>query len=313
MLVAGCLQPKPATPPQPALPDAARGVPTPPVLPAAVDTEFSLYEESRFTIRFPADWAVEDIGAFTSFVSPAESGDDFRENVVVVVAELPSEAAGLSVEELIEASFDNYVQSIEGFKLAEASETALAGLPARKLVYAGRSRGEPLKYLQIVAVQDGTAYTVTYAGREEKYPALALIVEEMVRSFTLVESSTPELLGKWQVYAETVFYDTGERSWPDAPGKDLLELKANHTWNFGSATGTWAVQDLTDTDGARWATNLPGATRKLILYGWNEDLADGPLEEANGRVDSLWLLYRAGPPKLSRPGQVQMKFVGGGA
>jgi hypothetical protein len=48
-----------------------------------------------------------------------------------------------------------------------------------------------------------------------------------------------------------------------------------------------------------------GPQRKVVLEGWNDDVADGPIEESEAGVDFLWVVYRVDDPS---PGVVQMKF-----
>ena len=80
------------------------------------------------------------------------------------------------------------------------------------------------------------------------------------------------------------------------------------TWTFGSSSGTWDVSDITAGDGARWGIELYGPTQKVVLEGWNAGTADGPIEESGGQVDFIWVIYPEGPPAISAPGTVWIKF-----
>ena len=321
-LAAGCIQPqvkREQTPPAQQGPAPSTGPVIPPVAPksppapAATNMESSLWEGPLYSLQYPSNWEVQLLGDLVAFVSPAENAGDFRENVNVFAAALPPEAADTSAAQLFANSFESLQASIEDFRLVEADDqTQLGNEPGVKVAYSGTSKGVPLQFQQRVMVKDGTAYSLTYSGEKTKYGAMAPIIEAMAQSFKLTESTAPQVVGKWVSYGETVFYDSGEREWPDPSNTPPLELKTDRSWTQGdaqSAQGTWDVQAIEEKDWARWNTRLAGASRKIILYGGEAALADGPIEEAGNRVDALWLLYRAGPPAISRPGQVQIKFV----
>lgn len=123
-----------------------------------------------------------------------------------------------------------------------------------------------------------------------------------------VSGSEQRFIGLWRIYSEAIFYDAGGSNWLDTPSTRKLELKQDRTWNFGSSSGTWAVSGIVAQDWERWGVSDYGPDKKLTLYGWNDDAADGPVEESSGSIDFFWVIYRTGPPAVSSPSQVQMKF-----
>lgn len=116
--------------------------------------------------------------------------------------------------------------------------------------------------------------------------------------------------GAWRVFSATLFFDAGGSTGAgDATTVSRrLQLAANGTWEFGTSRGRWAVAPVAAADWARWGIASYGPTRKVTLQGWAGGDADGPVEEAGGRVDFFWVLYRAAPPTVSAPGIVHMKF-----
>ena len=76
-------------------------------------------------------------------------------------------------------------------------------------------------------------------------------------------------------------------------------------WEFGSSQGIWYVASIDPQDWDRWSVQPYGPERKVVLDGWNGQVADGPIEEYEGGVDFFWVIYRVDEPD---PGVVQMKF-----
>ena len=122
------------------------------------------------------------------------------------------------------------------------------------------------------------------------------------------QSAAPvEFVGDWRVYSETLFYDAGGSGGSDSSASTTRELSLNDdgAWEFGSSNGTWYVTTIDAADWNRWGVEDYGPQRKVVLEGWNDDVADGPIEESEAGVDFLWVIYRVDEPS---PGVVQMKF-----
>ena len=120
--------------------------------------------------------------------------------------------------------------------------------------------------------------------------------------------STAALLGTWTVFSARIYYEDGG-SGSDNPARyGQLELRSDGTWQFGSSTGSWHTTAITGADWTRWGVQSYGPTRKLVLVGWSDGVADGPVEESGGQVDFLWVISPAAPPTVSTPGTVWLKF-----
>ena len=122
------------------------------------------------------------------------------------------------------------------------------------------------------------------------------------------QSAAPvEFVGNWRVYSETLFYDAGGSGGSDPSASTTRELSLNDdgTWEFGSSNGTWYVTTIDAADWSRWGVEEYGPQRKIVLEDWNDDVADGPVEDSEAGVDFLWVIYRVDEPS---PGVVQMKF-----
>lgn len=112
------------------------------------------------------------------------------------------------------------------------------------------------------------------------------------------------LVGSWRIYSETL-YNTEGGGQLKQPVTRELELGADGVWQFGSSEGTWSVEPIEDADWERWGVSAYEPTRKIVLDGWNDAVADGPIEESASGVDFVWVIYAVDEPE---PGVVFMKF-----
>ncbi len=127
-------------------------------------------------------------------------------------------------------------------------------------------------------------------------------------SFEGPASDSSGLSGSWRVYSEKLFYDIGGASPLGIASSRNLEIKAGGTWSFGDSRGTWSASEIEESDWENWGVPAYGPTRKIILNGWNNGVANGPIEETGERVDFVWVIYRVEPPLVENAGQVQIKF-----
>jgi hypothetical protein len=121
-------------------------------------------------------------------------------------------------------------------------------------------------------------------------------------------NDTAALSGSWRVFSSRLFYDRGGAGALGARSYTLLELSEDGSWRYGPSAGSWSVGKATERDWKAWGVEPYGPTRKLILEGWSGTRASGPIEETDGRIDFLWVIYRVEPPRASAPGTVHMKL-----
>ncbi len=104
-----------------------------------------------------------------------------------------------------------------------------------------------------------------------------------------------EFVGKW-------------RSFSDTKNTQILELYQDGTWTFSSSSGTWIVESIDAADWQKWGVDDYGPTRKMVLYGWNGDVADGPIEETAQEVDFFMVIYNVDLDAYAQPAQIQIKY-----
>jgi serine/threonine-protein kinase len=119
---------------------------------------------NEIKIKYPSGWTKnKDLkGIIITFDSPKENASDkVQENLNVIKDELPAQT---TLDQYIDLSTNQAKQSIEDFKLTNSSKITLAGNPARKLTFTGKSNKHNLKWLQIVAEKNNKIYALTYTA-----------------------------------------------------------------------------------------------------------------------------------------------------
>ncbi len=108
-------------------------------------------------------------------------------------------------------------------------------------------------------------------------------------------STDPKLVGNW-------------RSYSDIKNTKLLELYADGKWVLGTSSGSWRVTNIKTSDWAKWGIESYGPSRKIILEGWNDDIVDGPVEEAESNINFFWVIYDVTLENYGEPNQIQVKY-----
>lgn len=117
----------------------------------------------------------------------------------------------------------------------------------------------------------------------------------------------PDLAGSWKNYSARVFYDQGGGgALTNVP--EQLRLTGEGKWTFGTSSGSFFVSAIDSSDWTRWNISAYGPTRKISFSNWKGSTADGPIEESNGRVNFVWVIYKVAPPIVSYPGAAWLKF-----
>lgn len=120
------------------------------------------------------------------------------------------------------------------------------------------------------------------------------------------EAKRHSVIGEWMAYSKGVYYDNGDFRYPPTPNQVLL-IDEDNTWLFGNYTGRWELSPIKDEDWNLWGISPYFPKEKITLYGWNDDIASGPVE-GGATAQFIWVIYRADPPFENAPSQVQMKF-----
>ena len=124
--------------------------------------------EEGYAYCVPAGWQPAKVGSVTVYVAPGAAADGFGENVNVVTEDVGSMA---SAQRYRDQSLALLPQAIDGFELVGSAPFEVRGEDGASVEYTGRQGALELRWFQVYAVHDGTAYVATYTAEEEGYAA----------------------------------------------------------------------------------------------------------------------------------------------
>lgn len=250
------------------------------------------YENTNYGFRmnYAQGWEKLDgaEGVQVAFVSPPESAtDDFQENVNVNAQPVQTDMTLEGYESLVIQALS---QSVPDFDLVSAKDSELGGTASKELVYTGTGKNGPVKLLQAFALKDKTVYAITFIAKQETYDAYLSEARAMIDSFQFAAKEEP----KTNTDYKTAGARAEEGKWRAEEFTRLLELR-NNRWTFSSSSGLYTIGTIEPRDWDRWGVQPYGPTRKIILFDWNKDIADGPIEETQDGIDFIWVIYKADP------------------
>ncbi len=117
-----------------------------------------------------------------------------------------------------------------------------------------------------------------------------------------------DLVGEWKAYSKAIYDETGIGNYLKDLPSEKFTLSADGKWAYGGASGSWSVGEVQAGDWESWGIVDYGPRKKLVLEGWNNARAGGPVELNEGKPEFVWVIYDAAPPEVEKPSQVQVKF-----
>jgi eukaryotic-like serine/threonine-protein kinase len=141
-------------------------------------------------IAYPKGWIANDLGNGTvRFSTPLRT--DLMRFTVNVVNIPPSLQQNLTLDRLVDINLNSLKQQLSNFTLFESNQTTISATQnqtAQKIVYTNTNKNPnfPLgfKTMQIFAVKDGQAYTISYVSEESQYLKYLPVIERMIDSIS---------------------------------------------------------------------------------------------------------------------------------
>ncbi len=136
-----------------------------------------------FSIKLPDKWETKEGYMGTSVMSLSSlegAGDQFRENVNVVVEKLPKE---MTLDEYMSGNLSNLPRFITDFRESGRGGTTLGDIDAKWLTYTGRMGTSNLAFKQYFMVRGDRGYVITGTATEETYPRFKNTFEQTAESF----------------------------------------------------------------------------------------------------------------------------------
>lgn len=136
-----------------------------------------------YTLTCPDSWEkkTDYMGTDVMFLSPLEGpGDEFQENVNVIVEKLPS---GMGLEQYVKISLKNAKQILTDYAILENSTVQLNGLDAQRFLISHRMGNMKLHALVYVIVKGRKAYTVTCTALDNTYEQYEQQFDDICKTF----------------------------------------------------------------------------------------------------------------------------------
>ena len=135
-----------------------------------------------FSLVFPPGWARKEnvMGTTVMAMRPEEAGEEFRENVNVVVERL---ASPMDVGEYLSLSLANLSRLLaEGAEL-EVADAELGGAPAKRIIYETTLGQVRVKGLLVLAVKGQRGYAMTCSATPETFETFRPTFDEIAGTF----------------------------------------------------------------------------------------------------------------------------------
>ena len=138
----------------------------------------------KFSINYPAEWQMQELGPIVAFKSPREDArDDFQENVIVAVEN--TGAPPMDMEQYREFFLKEARKNLPDFKLIKQTDTDFAGRKACLTIYSARAYNTVMKGRVIRFIDGNLAYNLTYSASEDSFDKYLPQAEAIIGSFRL--------------------------------------------------------------------------------------------------------------------------------
>lgn len=139
-------------------------------------------ENVDYTVYLPEDWTVDmSTGTLSAYVSSVDSS-----SVTITAQVLETSKMTMSVDEYWEsykADFESTFDDME-YEGEVPVTTTLDGVPANKYVYTATVTGIKCKFMQLVCINAGKVYVITYTSTPDKYDNNIEGVDSIISNFS---------------------------------------------------------------------------------------------------------------------------------
>ncbi len=153
-------------------------------MPQALAAGKKTYTSVRYlySIAYPADWRVKELGKVTMFLSGLESREDrFAENVEVVVEDLSGQG-DVSLFDYHRKSIGSAPRLLKDFKVLEEAKTEFVGREAIAVLYTATVKEKKFRFKKYTLLVGQDAYSLTYTAQNEDFDKFLPVAEKIMRS-----------------------------------------------------------------------------------------------------------------------------------
>ncbi len=137
-----------------------------------------------FSLQFPSDRTFEEnvYGSTVMLFTPQATGDKLRENVGIIVQELPQ---SYTLDEYATLTISELEQMIPEFKIVSTGSVILAdNYPAYTIMYQGKQGQFDLQRQQVFGIIDKQVYIITYTATTDTFSSFMDEVHTIISSLS---------------------------------------------------------------------------------------------------------------------------------
>ena len=150
--------------------------------------DWATIADQDFTLRYPADWTLDQSGLFGSnffLYAPMDKGKDtFRENFNLMINDL-SEFPGMTLAEMADGARQQVVSMIDSVKILEFKEMEDGFDKYYWMEFSGKQNKFNLHWRQYYWLAHNHFYVLTFTAEEQQYARYLPIAEQVLGSFYL--------------------------------------------------------------------------------------------------------------------------------
>jgi len=170
----------------------------------------------NISIPYPSNWTPSEVNLgpyqVVRFVAPSVEEHETPTSIVVftpatlAVAIQPLDSSNMTRGQFIDQFLDFVYESTSQYRIIETSNTTLGGMEAEQIVmYEYLQDRSTSKVMRVIAVANGTAYSIKYTAEPGKYDEYLPVAQTMIDSFRtssdygIAEPLRPNIISSPQV------------------------------------------------------------------------------------------------------------------
>ncbi len=154
-----------------------------------VPAGYKLFEDKVYgtTLQYPEDWELQEgvIGIAVLLAPLEDANDTFRENINFIIEDLGGQS--ITAKDYLELTKEQLSSGelIQDFALVDEDVSTEEGEDAAYMAYTGKQGDLELTWMQVVQIQEGKAYIVTFTATNDSFDKYVDQAGEIVDSWTI--------------------------------------------------------------------------------------------------------------------------------
>jgi hypothetical protein len=133
-----------------------------------------------YSLKIPPGWTKEDNPHGVAFIAPTKSPEELRKNVNIIAKDAP---ASITMSQAVREQKAELEAHFPGYQLRKSENATLPNHDAHLIVFSGNINGHPVLMMQMMLLDHGRIYFITYTADPAGYEAYWPTVEPMLASF----------------------------------------------------------------------------------------------------------------------------------